>query len=110
MLGIIKKRKKLDKFVYQSLRDIVKAGGDNVIQNFEEKFKELHVEGNRKEANPSSVMFTEEDEYYDAEEMMDKDDLDDEEDSQMEGGDQDQQTYFMGTQSQARKRFNNNRS
>ena len=41
MLNIIKKRKRLDKFVYQSLRDIVKVGGDNVIKNFEEKFKEL---------------------------------------------------------------------
>ena len=81
-----------------------------MIKNFEEKFKELCVEGNRKEANSSSVMFTEEDEYYDAEEMMDEDDLDDEdqEDSQVE--DEDQQTHFMGTQSQARKRFNFNHS
>ena len=60
MLGIIKRRKKLDKFVYQSLRDIIKIGGDNVIKNFEEKFKELCVEGNRQETNSSSVMFTEE--------------------------------------------------
>ena len=54
-------------------------------------------------------MFTEEDEYYDAEEM-DEDDHDDkdQEDSQVE--DEDQQTYFMGTQSQAQKRFNYNRS
>ena len=81
-----------------------------MIKNFEEKFKELCVEGNRKEANSSSVMFSEEDEYYDAEEMMDEDELDDEEDSQIEGEDQDQQTYFMGTQSQARKRFNHSRS
>ena len=51
-------------------------------------------------------MFTGEDEYYDAEEMMDEDDLDNEEDSQMEDEDKDQQTYFMGTQSQAQKRFN----
>ena len=50
---------------------------DNVIKNFEEKFNKLHVEVNRKEANSSSVMFTEEKEYCDAEEM-DKDDLDDE--------------------------------
>ena len=64
MLGVIKKRKRLDKFVYQSLRDIVKVGGDNVIKNFEDKFKELQVEGNRKEVNSSSVMFTEEDEYF----------------------------------------------
>ena len=41
MLGIVKKRKRLDKFIYQSLRDIVKVGGDNVVNNFEEKFKEL---------------------------------------------------------------------
>ena len=41
MLGIIKKRKRLDKNIYQALRDVVKLGGENVIQNFEEKFKEL---------------------------------------------------------------------
>ena len=41
MLSIIKRRKRLDKFMYQSLRDVVKVGGDNVIKNFEEKFKEL---------------------------------------------------------------------
>ena len=41
MLRIIKKRKRLDKFIYQALRDIVKLGGENLIQNFEEKFKEL---------------------------------------------------------------------
>ena len=80
MLGIVKKRKRLDKFVYQSLRDIVKVGGDNVVKNFEEKFKELLVEGNRKEINSSTVMFTEEDEYFDAEEM-EEDDLDDEDQS-----------------------------
>ena len=73
MIGIIKKREKLDKFVYQSLRDIVKAGGDNLIKNFEDKFKELRVEGNRKEVNSSSVMFTEEDEYFSSEEMEEYD-------------------------------------
>ena len=41
MLSIIKKRKKIDIFIYQALRDVVKLGGDNVIKNFEEKFKEL---------------------------------------------------------------------
>ena len=76
MLGIIQKRKRLDKFVYQSLRDVVKAGGDNVIKNVEEKFKELRVEGNRREANSSSVMFTEEDEYFSSEDI----DFDEEED------------------------------
>ena len=58
MLGILKKRKKLDKFASQALQDIIKLGGDNIIQNFEEKFKELRVEGNRKENGSStSVMF-----------------------------------------------------
>ena len=41
MLSIVKKRKRLDKFVYQSLRDNVKVGGDNVVKNHEEKFKEI---------------------------------------------------------------------
>ena len=109
MLGIVKKRKKLDKFVYQALRDVIKLGGDNVVQNFEEKFKELRVEGNGKEVNSSSVMFTEEDEYFDAEEMK-EDDLDDEDQYESQIEDEDQETYFMGTQSQARKRFSNNRS
>ena len=45
MLGVVKKRKRLDKLIYQALRDVVKLGGDNVIQNFEEKFKELRIEG-----------------------------------------------------------------
>ena len=63
MLGIIKKRKRLDKFVYQSLQDVVKVGGDNVIKNFKEKFEELQVEGHRKETNSStSVMFPKDDE------------------------------------------------
>ena len=58
MLSIIKKSKRLDKFVYQSLRDVVKIGGDNVIKNFEDKFKELQIEGNRKKSSSASVMFT----------------------------------------------------
>ena len=49
ILGIVKKRKRLDKFVYQSLRDIVKIGGADVIKNFEDKFKELRVEGKSRE-------------------------------------------------------------
>ena len=72
MLSIIKKRKRLDKFVYQSIQDIVKVGGDNVIKNFKDKLKELRVEGNRKEMNSSSEMFTE-DEYFSSEEMEEDD-------------------------------------
>ena len=34
MLTIVKKRKKIDKFIFQALRDIVKQGGDDVIKKF----------------------------------------------------------------------------
>ena len=54
-------------------------------------------------------MFTEEDEYFDAEEM-EEDDLDEEDQYESQIEDEDQETYFMGTQSPARKRFSNNRS
>ena len=54
-------------------------------------------------------MFTEENEYYDDEEM-EEDDLDDEDQEESQVKNEDQETYFMGTQSQARKRFNTNRS
>ena len=58
---------------------MVKAGGDNVAKNFEEKFKEMRVEGHRKENRSStSVMFTEEEEYFDDDEEMEEDDYDDE--------------------------------
>ena len=39
--GLVKRRKKIDKFIYQALRDVVKLRGDNMIKNFEDKFKEL---------------------------------------------------------------------
>ena len=40
-----KKRKSVEMFQYQALRDVVKVGGDTVVRNFGEKFKELKVEG-----------------------------------------------------------------
>ena len=81
-----------------------------MVKNFEEKFKELWVEGHRKESNSfTSVMFTEENEYYEDKEM-EEDDLDDDEQEESQAENEDQETYFMGTQSQARKRFNINRS
>ena len=41
MLNIVKKRKRLDKFVYQSHRDVVKVGEGNVIRNFEKKVQRI---------------------------------------------------------------------
>ena len=43
ILGIVKKRKRLDKFVYQSLRDIVKAGGDNIVRNFKKSLRNYEL-------------------------------------------------------------------
>ena len=57
MLGNIKKRKRIDKFEYQSLRNVVKVGGNDVLEKFEVKFKEMIVEGHRKSV--PSVMYTE---------------------------------------------------
>ena len=55
-----------------------------MVKNFEEKFKELRVEGHRKEPNSStSVMFAEEDDY------MDEDDVEMEEEEDLDASDED---------------------
>ena len=41
MLGKIKGRKKMESIKIQALRDVVKAGGEEVIENIEEKFIEV---------------------------------------------------------------------
>ena len=41
MLGKIKRRKKMESFKIQALRDVIKAGGEEVIENLEEKFIEV---------------------------------------------------------------------
>ena len=81
-----------------------------MVKNFEEKFKELCVEGHCKELNsPTSVMFAKEDEYMDEDDV----EIEKEEDLDASKGDLDslgeieeKEMYYMGTQSQARKRFN----
>ena len=76
---------------------------DNIVQNFEEKFKELRVEGCQKENNSSaSVMFTKDDEVFKDDKEREEDHYeDDPKDSHTEV--EDKETYFMGTQSQARR-------
>ena len=97
-LGIIKKRKRLDKFIYQAFMNIVKVGGENVIQNFQQKFKELRVEGCHKDGGlSSSVMYTE-----DKEKM--KEDFPDNSYNEAEM----KETMFMGTRSEVRRRFRRN--
>ena len=69
---------------------MVKLGGDNVIQNIKGKFKELRVEGYRKDFSSASMMYTED---------MDED-LPEEHSTEKE-----LETMYMGTESEARKRF-----
>ena len=89
ILGIFEKRRKISKLVYQSLRNVVKEGGPDVIHKFKQKFKEIRIEGNRKAV--SSTMFSEKllsTLYTEAE----------------------PEAMYMGTESQARKRFQRNNS
>ena len=85
ILGKIKKQRKMESFEIQALRNLVKEGDPDVVENFEKKFKEIRIEGKRK-AMLSSAMFTEQlprTHYTEAEiELM-----------------------HMGTASEARKRF-----
>ena len=57
MLEKMRKRRKMENFELQSLRNVVKEGGKNVVENFEKKFKEIKIEGKRKAS--SSAMYTE---------------------------------------------------
>ena len=72
------------------MRNVVKEGGPDVFENFEKRFKEIRIEGKRK-AVSSSAMFTEQlprTHYTEAEiEVM-----------------------YIGTESEARKRFQRNNS
>merc|ERR1712237_226501 len=75
MLGRVKKRKRMDNFEYQALRNVVKEGGGAVIDNFEKKYRELNVEGNRKKLK--ETLYTE----------------------------SVKETLYMGSESEARKRY-----
>ena len=55
MLGKIKKWKKIEGFEIQALRDVVKAGGEEVPQKIEKKFIEDLVEGKRKSVSSSNM-------------------------------------------------------
>ena len=51
MFGRIQKRKKFDSHELQTLRNVVKKGGEEVIKNFEYAYKEVRIEGKRKKAS-----------------------------------------------------------
>ena len=52
MLKIIKEMKNVETFEYHMLREVIKQGkGSNMVDRFEEKYKELKVEGKREKNN-----------------------------------------------------------
>ena len=57
MLSQIRRRKKIDNHELKSLLDVVKRGGDKVLEDFEEKFQEVVVEGKRAKRT-SAVHYT----------------------------------------------------
>ena len=59
MLQITRKRMSVEVFQYQALRDVVKGGGDTVVKNFGDKFRELKLEGSRKKTVETLFMGTE---------------------------------------------------
>ena len=49
----------MENFELQSLREVVKTNGPHVVKTFEEKFKEIRVEGKRKSLKDSANNYTE---------------------------------------------------
>ena len=88
MLGRVKKRKRMDNFEYQALRQVVKEGGAQVIENFKRKFKEMKVEGNRKSV--AVVLYSKKDSDRLPETHYTEAELN---------------TMYMGAESDARKRY-----
>merc|ERR1712215_202287 len=59
MLQKLKKRRKMENFELQTLREVVKENGPAVVENFEKKFKEIRVEGKRKSLKESATLYSE---------------------------------------------------
>ena len=93
ILGRIRKRKIMDNSKFQALRDVVKKGGEGIVEKFEKKFKDIKIEGKRRSA--PSVMYSDH--------VPDK--LPDTFYTEME-----LEAMYMGTESEARKRFQTNGS
>ena len=95
MLNRVSRRKKIDSHELQSLRNVVKRGGDTVIKDFENTFQEIIVEGKREKT--TSVHYTDS--------GLDNDDL-----SEGEYTKEELETLYMGTSSKARTIFKRSRS
>ena len=88
MLGKIKKWKKMECFEIEILRDVMKEGGEEVLEKLEKKFIEVRVEGKRKSVS-LSAMFTE---------TLPRTHYTEAEQAEIEA-------MYMGSESEARKRF-----
>ena len=93
ILQKLKKRKRMENCEIQSLREIVKTNGPDVVKNFEEKFKKIRVEGKRKTFKDSVTNYTETppSTYY------------------TEAEQEEIEAMYMGKESLSRKRFSNSR-
>ena len=52
---MLKKWKKMESFELQALREVVKENAENVVERFEEKFKEIQIQGKRKSHKTSTI-------------------------------------------------------
>ena len=100
MFGKIKKQKKMEGFEIQALRDIIKVKTEEVPEKLEKKFIEVWIEGKRKSVS-SSAMFTEtlpRTHYTEREQAEIEAMYTEREQTEIEA-------MYMGTELEARKRF-----
>ena len=94
MMQKMKKRRRVENFKIQALREIVKEIAPDLVERFENKCKEFRIEGKRKalsasetskrRSNPKHIILRKKNEEIEA--------------------------MYMGTESEARKRYQENRS
>ena len=92
MIQKLKKRKRIENFEIQALREVVKENAEDAVERFENKFKEFRIEGKRKSLSASSTNYTEKlpNSYY------------------TEAENKEIEAMYMGTESEARKRYQEN--
>ena len=88
----MKKRKRIENFEIQALKIIVKENAPDAVEKFENKFKEFRIEGKRKPLSASTTNYTEKlpKTYY------------------TEAENKEIEAMYMGTESEARKRYQEN--
>ena len=103
MLGRVRKRKKIDSHELQSLRNVVKRGGDTIVKDFENTFQELVVEGKRKKAsvvNYTKLSSGKKEELETLYQLIDRN---------ASGKKEELETLYMGTPSEAQRQFQRSR-